>query len=600
LLWHKKAAPFTEPHAVGLDYSAKIRGNALKQLISAKFPFMRFLQLTLLLFLSVALSAQINPYNYSIQKRIECNNGVVVSAHPLASKVGVEIMKKGGNAFDAAIATQLALAVVYPGAGNIGGGGFLLGVMSDGKTVALDYREKAPAAASRNMYLDVNGNAQTNISQNGHLSSGVPGTVAGLFTTHQYAKLPFKVLIQPAIDLAEKGFAITEAEARSLNGATGSFVQYSTKPSTFIKYGGWKAGDTLVQKELAKTLIRIRDFGQKGFYEGETARLIVEEMKRGKGMITLADLKNYKTAVRTGMQSNYRGYTIIGMPLISSGGLLIQQMTGMMKEQNIGAMGFHSPQAVQLMTEVMRRAYADRAEFLGDVDFVKVPVKKLTSPEYLQQRMADYTPEKAGKSTNVTHGNINPKSEETTHLSVYDKSGNAVSVTTTLNNNYGSRTIVGGAGFLLNDEMDDFSIKPGTPNMYGALGTEANAIAPGKRMLSSMSPTIVLKDGKPYLVLGSPGGTTITTQVFQVLLNVVDFNLSLQDAVWNARFHHQWLPDVIYVEKDFPQATRAKLKEMGYEIVERSNIGRFEAIKIVNGKIEAVGDKRGDDAAEGY
>lgn len=561
---------------------------------------MRFFQLTLLLFIAAVLTAQINPYNYSIQKRIECSNGAVVSAHPLASKVGVEMMKKGGNAFDAAIATQLALAVVYPGAGNIGGGGFLLGVMNDGKTVALDYREKAPAAATRNMYLDGKGNAQTNLSQKGHLSAGVPGTVAGLFTTHQYAKLPFKVLIQPAIDLAEKGFVITEAEARSLNNVIGTFVQYSTKPNAFIKYGGWKAGDTLVQKDLAKTLIRIRDFGQKGFYEGETARLIVEEIKRGKGMITLADLKNYQTAVRTAMLSNYRGYTIVGMPLISSGGLLIQQMTGMLKDYNIGAMGFHSPQAVQLMTEVMRRAYADRAEFLGDVDFVKVPVKKLTAPDYLQQRMADYVPEKAGKSSVVTHGTINPESEETTHMSVYDKNGNAVAVTTTLNDAYGSRTVVGGAGFLLNDEMDDFSIKPGTPNMYGALGTEANAIAPGKRMLSSMSPTIVLKDGKPYLVLGSPGGTTITTQVFQVLLNLIDFNLSLQDAVWNPRFHHQWLPDVIYVEKDFPQATRAKLKEMGYEIVERGNIGRFEAIKIVNGKIEAVGDKRGDDAAEGY
>jgi gamma-glutamyltranspeptidase / glutathione hydrolase len=554
----------------------------------------------LLLFISHTVAAQINPYNYTIQKRVECSNGAVVSAHPLASKVGVEVMKKGGNAFDAAIATQLALAVVYPGAGNIGGGGFLVGVLNNGNTVALDYREKAPSSAHRNMYLDAQGNANTNLSQNGHLSAGVPGTIAGLFTTHQYAKLPFKLLIQPAIDLAEKGFVITEAEARNLNGAMGSFVQHSTKPSAFVKYGGWKAGDTLFQKDLAKTLIRIRDFGQKGFYEGETARLIVEEMKRGKGMITLADLKNYKTAVRTAMQSNYRGYTVVGMPLISSGGLLIQQMTGMLESKNIGAMGFHSADAVQLMVEVMRRSYADRAEFLGDVDFVKVPVKRLTSPAYLQQRMADYEPGKAGKSSNVQHGNINPESEETTHLSVYDKSGNAVSITTTLNNNYGSRTIVDGAGFLLNDEMDDFSIKPGTPNMYGALGTEANAIAPGKRMLSSMSPTIVLKEGKPYLILGSPGGTTITTQVLQVLVNLLDFNLSLQDAVWGARFHHQWLPDVIYVEKDFPVATRAKLKEMGYEIVERGNIGRFEAIKITNGKIEAVGDKRGDDHAEGY
>lgn len=553
-----------------------------------------------LLFITLYAGAQINPYSYSIQKKVECSNGAVVSAHPLASKVGIEMMKKGGNAFDAAIATQLALAVVYPGAGNIGGGGFLLAYTSTGKTIALDYREKAPAAASRDMYLDANGNAQTNLSQNGHLASGVPGTIAGLFTSHQYAKLPFKILIQPAIELAEKGFVITEAEARNLNAAMGSFIQYSTKPNAFIKYGGWKAGDTLIQKELAATLKRIRDFGQKGFYEGETARLITEEMKRGKGLITLADLKNYQTAIRTAMQSNYHGYTIIGMPLVSSGGILMQQMLGMIEPKDIGSMGFHSPQAVQLMVEAERRAYADRAEFLGDRDFVKVPVKRLTSPDYLQQRMADYVPGKAGSSKTTNHGAINPQSEETTHLSVYDKDGNAVSVTTTLNGNYGCRTVVGGAGFLLNNEMDDFSVKPGVPNMYGALGTEANAIAPNKRMLSSMTPTIVLKDGKPYLVIGSPGGTTIPTQLFQVTVNVLDFHLSLQDAVWNPRFHHQWMPDVVFVEKEFPADVRTKLKEMGYEIMERGSIGRFEAIKISNSKIEAVGDKRGDDDAEGY
>ncbi len=509
-------------------------------------------------------------------------------------------MKKGGNAFDAAIATQLALAVVYPGAGNIGGGGFLLAFTQNQQTIALDYREKAPAAAHRDMYLDKDGTAQTNLSQNGHLASGVPGTVAGLFTTHQYAKLPFKILIQPAIDLAEKGFAITEAEARSLNTTMGAFVQNSTRPSAFIKYGGWKAGDTLIQKELAKTLIRIRDLGQKGFYEGETAKLIVAEMKRGGGMITLADLKNYQTAIRKAMQSTYRGYSIIGMPLVSSGGILMQQMLGMLETKNVTEMGFHSKEAVQLMVEVERRAFADRAEFLGDVDFVKVPVKRLTSADYLQHRMADYDPAKAGSSKITNHGNINPESEETTHLSVYDKDGNAVSVTTTLNGGYGSRTVVGGAGFILNNEMDDFSIKPGVPNMYGALGTEANAIAPNKRMLSSMTPTIVLKDGKPFLVIGSPGGTTIPTQVFQVAVNVIDFNLSLEEAVWKPRFHHQWLPDLVYVEKDFPMETRNKLKAMGYEIIERGSIGRFEAIKIVNGKIEAVGDKRGDDDAEGY
>ena len=561
---------------------------------------MRLFPALLFVFLVLQTQAQIDPYKYSIEKKVTVQNGAVVSAHPLASKVGVSILKKGGNAFDAAIATQLALAVVLPAAGNIGGGGFLVGHTSKGQSIALDYREKAPSAASRDMYLDKEGNAQTNISQNGHLASGVPGTVAGLFATHAYAKLPFKQLIQPAIDLAEKGFVITESEASGLNATMGSFVRYSSKQHAFIKYGGWKAGDTLVQKDLANTLKRIRDGGQKGFYEGETARLIVAEMKRGGGMISLADLKNYKAAKREAMLSNYKGYTIIGMPLISSGGLLIQQMMGMTEPRNIAQFGFHSWQAVQLMVEVERRAYADRAEFLGDRDFVKVPVKKLTSPEYLRERMSDYDMNKAGNSKTTGHGNVNPQSEETTHLSVYDKWGNAVAVTTTLNGGYGSRTVVAGAGFLLNNEMDDFSIKPGVPNMYGALGTEANAIAPNKRMLSSMSPTIVLKDGKPYLVLGSPGGTTITTQVYQVLLNTLEFNLSLEDAVWKPRFHHQWLPDVVYVEKSFPLVVRTKLEEMGYKIVERGNIGRFEAIKISNNKVEAVADNRGDDHAEGY
>ncbi|NCU04318.1 MAG: gamma-glutamyltransferase [Chitinophagaceae bacterium] len=561
---------------------------------------MRLLTVLFLLVYSISLQAQYNPFNYTIEKKAAGKKAAVVSAHPLASKVGVAIMKKGGNAFDAAIATQLALAVVYPGAGNIGGGGFLIAVTNKGEQVALDYREKAPASASRAMYLDKEGNAQTSLSQNGHLSSGVPGTVSGLFTTHQYAKLPFRQLIQPAIDLAEKGFVITESEARSLNATMGEFIRYSSKPTAFIKYGGWKAGDTLIQKELAATLKRIRDVGRKGFYEGETARLIVEEMKRGGGMISLADLKNYQTAKRTAMTSAYKEYTIIGMPLVSSGGILIQQMMGMVESRNIGQYGFHSPEAVQLMIEAERRAYADRAEFLGDRDFVKVPVKKLTSTAYLQQRMSDFEPGKAGNSKTTGHGNANPESEETTHLSVYDADGNAVSVTTTLNGGYGSRTIVGGAGFLLNNEMDDFSIKPGVPNMYGALGTEANAIAPNKRMLSSMTPTIVLKNGKPFLVIGSPGGTTIPTQVYQVLLNTLEFNLSLEDAVWKPRFHHQWLPDVVYVERTFPMEVRTKLEAMGYKIVERGNIGRFEAIKIVNGLAEAVADNRGDDHAEAY
>ncbi len=548
-----------------------------------------------------ASSASVNPYQYSIQKKINCSNGAVVSAHPLASKAGVAMLKKGGNAIDAAIATQLALAVVYPGAGNIGGGGFMVAKLSNGKTVALDYREKAPAAASRDMYLDKNGNAQMALSQSGHLASGVPGTIAGLFASHKYAKLPFKTLIEPAIELAEKGFAITENEANSLNATRESFLKYSTREPAFVKAGKWKAGDTLVQKDLANTLKRIRDLGQKGFYEGETARLIVEEMKRGNGLITLEDLKNYQAKERTAMQFPYKAYTIVTMPLPSSGGIIINQTMKMIEDKNIAKMGFLSAGAIQLMVEAERRAYADRAKFMGDADFVKVPVKKLTSADYIKERMSDYSPGKAGNSTTTQAGNINPESEETTHLSIIDKMGNAVSITTTLNGGYGCKTVVGGAGFLLNNEMDDFSVKPGVPNMYGAVGAEANAIAPGKRMLSSMTPTIVLKNNKPYIVLGTPGGTTIPTSVYQTLVDMLEFDLSTEDAVYKPKFHHQWQPDEIYAEKDFPVTVIEQLKAMGYKVTVRGNIGRTEVIKALpNGKFEAVADKRGDDGAEGY
>lgn len=542
----------------------------------------------------------VNPYSYSIEKKVECNNAAVVSAHPIASKVGLAIIKKGGNAIDAAIATQLALAVVYPGAGNIGGGGFMVARLANGKNLTLDYREKAPGLAHRDMYLDEKGNANINLSQNGHLAAGVPGTVAGLFASHQYAKLPFKELIQPAIDLAEKGFVITEAEARSLNAEQADFKKLNSILPAFVKATKWKAGDTLVQKDLAKTLKRIRDKGKKGFYEGETARLIVEEMKRGKGIIGYNDLKNYEAKFREPVLFKYKQYEILTMPLPSSGGILLPQMMKMIEDKAIASYGFQTTRSVQLMTEVERRAYADRAKYLGDVDFYKVPIKKLVSEEYIRERMKDYDATKAGTSKDIVAGIIG-ESEETTHLSVYDKQGNAVAVTTTLNGGYGSRTVVGGAGFLLNNEMDDFSVKPGVPNMYGAVGADANAIAPGKRMLSSMTPTIVLKHNKPYLVVGTPGGTTITTSVFQTLVNVLEFGMDAFDAVNKPKFHHQWLPDVIFVEPDFPSEVRAELEKMGYKITQRGQIGRTEVIRILpNGKIEAVADKRGDDHAEGY
>ena len=564
--------------------------------------------LTIALTIAMALtdaSAQINPYQYSISKTAEGKKGAVSSAHPLASLVGIEILKQGGNAFDAAIATQLALAVVYPGAGNIGGGGFLVAHTQKGKTITIDYREKAPAASSRNMYLDQQGNPQLELSQNGHLASGVPGTVAGLFTSHQYAKLTFDKLIQPAIDLAEKGFVLTAAEARSLNGSKSAFLKYNTVAPVFVKSVAWKEGDTLIQKDLAATLKRIQVQGAKGFYEGETARLIVEEMKRGRGNISLEDLKNYQAIERPAVSFDYKGYTIIGMPMPSSGGLLMQQMMKMIENRNIAALGFHTPASVQLMIEVERRAYADRAEFMGDQDFVRVPVKTLSSKKYLEKRMENFIAGKATPSDVIKPGDVNPESEETTHLSVADEAGNVVSVTTTLNGGYGSKTVVAGAGFLLNNEMDDFSVKPGVPNMFGAIGKEANAIAPGKRMLSSMTPTVVLKNKKPYLVVGTPGGTTIPTSVFQTLVNMLEFNQSPLEAVNNPKFHHQWLPDQVAIENDFPSSIQNALSNMGYSFQKRNQIGRTEVIKINwEGKkiknIEAVADKRGDDHAAAY
>ncbi len=552
------------------------------------------------LFTSCAQQQKINAFKYETNKSIRVKKGAVVSAHALASEVGVKILQQGGNAVDAAIATQLALAVVHPSAGNIGGGGFTIIHLKDGKNISIDYREVAPAKASRDMYLDANGNPQMNLSQDGHLATGVPGSIAGIFECMKYARLPFKKLIQPAIDLAENGHVITEMDARSLNVTKDDFIKMNTILPVFVKPSGWKAGDTLIQKDLANTLKRIRDFGEKGFYEGETARLIVEEMKRGHGIITGEDLKNYKVKSREPVVFDYKGSTVVTMPLPSSGGIILEQMLKMSAMKNIGDMQYGTSQSVQLMTEVERRAFADRAKFLGDPDFYKVPVKTLVSDEYLTKRMSDFVPGKAGNSKDIKEGTIK-ESEETTHFNVLDKDGNAVSVTTTLNGGYGSRTVVAGAGFLLNNEMDDFSVKPGVPNMFGAVGQEANAIAPGKRMLSSMTPTIVLKNDKPWIITGTPGGTTIPTSVYQTLVNIIDFKMTPQDAVNFPKFHHQWLPDQLYVEKDFNKNVVEELRQMGYKIMTRGAIGRTEVIMIMPDKsIEAVADHRGDDAAVGY
>ena len=568
-----------------------------------KLNTIRYSLLLVLLLEVLFLEAQkVSPFKYQAQKKINCSKGAVVSANALASNAGVSVLKLGGNAIDAAIATQLALAVVYPGAGNIGGGGFMVAHLKNGKNVTIDYRETAPSKAGRDMYLDASGNPLMNLSQDGHLASGVPGTVAGLFAAMKYAKLPFKKLIQPAIDLAENGFAITAGEAHSFNDLRKEFIALNTITPAFVKATPWKAGDTLIQKDLANTLKLILDLGLKGFYEGETAALIVAEMKRGKGLIDLDDLKSYRAKERTAVEFDYKSYHIISMPLPSSGGIILQQVLKMIENRSIDKMKFQTVESVQLLTEAERRAYADRAQYMGDVDFVKVPVKTLVSSKYLQERMMDYTPGKAGSSKLIKEGIIK-ESEETTHLSIIDAEGNAVSVTTTLNGSYGSRTVVGGAGFLLNNEMDDFSVKPGVPNMYGALGAEANAIAPGKRMLSSMTPTIVLKNNKPYMVVGTPGGTTIPTSVIQSLVNMIDFKMTPEDAVNKPKFHHQWLPDEIFVEDDFDVSTIKALEAMGYKIAKRGEIGRTELIEIKPGKakpITAIADKRGDDGAEGY
>lgn len=553
--------------------------------------------LFLLVFSANAVFAQFTDFN--IIKEIHTQNkGLVVSAHPLASEAGAKMMKMGGNAYDAAIATQYALAVVYPQAGNIGGGGFLVGVKNNGEKFTIDFRETAPAKASRDMYLDKNGKANTTLSQYGRLAAGVPGSIAGFYATLKHAKLPMEKLIQPAIDLAEQGFAITEKEARLLNDQMKHFNEHNKIKTVFQKNEPWKQGDILVQKDLAETLKRIQKYGEKGFYEGKTAELIVAEMKRGNGIITLNDLKNYKVAERKPITFDYKGNEVVSMPLPSSGGILLAQMLKMASYENLEKYQQNSAEAVQIMVEAERRAFADRAEFMGDPNFIEDKTQMLISDAYLKNRWKSYNKNLATPSSEV--GKIIPQpkeSTETTHISIIDKEGNAVSVTTTLNGYYGSKVVVEGAGFFLNNEMDDFSIKPGVPNMFGAVGGEANKIEPGKRMLSSMTPTIVLKNGKPYIVVGTPGGTTIPTSVYQSIVNVLDFKLNPNLSVNAPKFHHQWLPETIAVEKGFPESTIKALESKNYKFDRINQIGKTEIIVInENGNATAVADGRGDDS----
>jgi gamma-glutamyltranspeptidase/glutathione hydrolase len=529
---------------------------------------------------------------------------MVVSAREEASKIGSDILKKGGNAYDAMVATQLALAVVYPVAGNIGGGGFMVYRASDGKTGALDFREKAPLNASKDMYLDTEGNVIPGKSSFGIHSVGVPGTIAGLFEVYKkFGSLPFKDLIQPAIDMARNGFKVTSKQAKALNRTRKLFEKANNYKVLFDKE--WKKGDLLKQEELAQTLERIRDNGQDGFYKGKTAQLFVDYVKELGGIISLEDLEKYKAIWRKPIEFNYKNHKIISMTLPASGGICLAQILKSIAPFDLTKIAHNSSKYVQLLTEAERRSYADRAHYLGDIDFINVPIDSLIATSYIKKRMNSFSWDKATKSSEVSHGAIlGHESDQTTHYSIVDQFGNAVSVTTTLNTGYGSKVLVKGAGFFLNNEMDDFSAKPGVPNVYGLVGSKANAIAPEKRMLSSMTPTIVEKDGKLKMVLGTPGGSTIITSVLQNIINIVDYKMGMQESVNKARFHHQWLPDNIRMEPNgFDSTTKDNLKALGYELVERNSliIGRVDAILLLpNGKLEGGADPRGDDKAVGF
>ena len=540
--------------------------------------------------------------NYDIQKTAIGQKAMVVTAHPVATDVGLRVLKAGGNAIDAAIAVQFALAVVYPNAGNIGGGGFMVIRKKNGRPGAIDFREKAPMAATRDMYLDSLEQVIPGLSVNGHLAAGVPGTVAGMLLAHgEHGKLNFNELVQYAVTIAEEGFSLTAAQAENLNSYQEKFKSCNTSTPVFVKDTPWKALDLLVQKDLAQTLKAIRDHGREGFYEGPVADKIVAEMKAGGGIITKADLKSYEAKWREPLLSEYKDYSLISMPPPSSGGIALVQLLNMVKDYPLKEWGFQSKRAVQLIVEAERRVYADRAKFLGDSDFYDVPIKALTTKIYADARMINFDSTMATPSDSIKGGLIKKESEETTHFSIVDEEGHAVAVTTTLNSGFGSKTVVSGAGFLLNNEMDDFSSKPGVPNIYGLVGAEANAIEPGKRMLSSMTPTIVEKDDKLFMVVGTPGGSTIITSVFQVILNVIEYEMSMTEAVQADRFHHQWLPDLVSVEKDaLSDEVRSGLIELGYKIKERGTIGRVDAILVTEGGLEGAADQRGDDHAAGY
>ena len=546
---------------------------------------------------------------YSHAEPEYAKNGMVVSASRLASEAGVNILKKGGNAIDAAVATGFALAVTYPQAGNIGGGGFLVAHMAYGESFSLDFREMAPSMAHRDMYLDDSSNVVPGLSLYSHLAAGTPGSVDGLlkiWRDHGSGNISLRQLLLPAIQLAERGFPISYGFAQVLNIFYDFFINDDGAKAVFIKKNGelWQAGDKLVQRDLARTLKLISRKGRAGFYEGKTAQLIEREMAEGNGFITKDDLDNYHSVYRTVITGNFKDLDIISMSPPSSGGVLLIQMLNMLEQYPLDTLGWNSSDYIHLLTEIERRAYADRAEHMGDPDFWEVPVSMLVSKEYAFERIQNISMEKATKSSVVKAGDpLAYESRETTHYSVIDKNGNAVSVSTTLNTGFGCGVLVEGAGFFLNNEMDDFSAKPGIPNIFGLIGNEANAIQPYKRPLSSMTPTIVLKNGEPFLIIGTPGGSTIITTVMQIILNVAIHGMDIQEAVSVPRIHSQWFPDAIIVEE------RSLSKDVEQNLINRghtirpyrwSTIGQANGIMIGEKGFYGGADPRGENATEGY